>query len=205
MNMILQPFVASDFRPFAQLAPAGFAVLVRIRNGRPMHIENRYDAEWQSHYAKQSYYLRDPLIAWGLGNTGYISWDDPQIVDPAGVVEDAKAHGLNYGVTIATGCDEVRSFAGLARRDRPFAPAECRDAVKALERLHNDSTATLKLTEAQLEALRLVAAGERYTRAAALLDISESALKARLKSARQVLGARTVAEAVHAAKARGLL
>ena len=61
------------------------------------------------------------------------------------------------------------------------------------------------LTTAQIDALRLIAAGDRYAAAAAKLNISESALKARLISARQRLMARTTAEAIQRAKDYRLL
>ena len=50
-----------------------------------------------------------------------------------------------------------------------------------------------------------MASGSRYAEAAALLGISESALKARLKSARERLYARTTAEAIQRAQEYNLL
>lgn len=61
------------------------------------------------------------------------------------------------------------------------------------------------LTPARLDALRLMAEGERMARAAHRLGISESALKVRLADARDALGARTTAAAVWRATSRGLL
>jgi len=61
------------------------------------------------------------------------------------------------------------------------------------------------LTPAQIQALRLIAAGDRHAAAAAKLGISESALKARLNAARQRLLARTTAEAIQRAKDYRLL
>ncbi len=205
MTISLHSFVASDFRVFTRIAPLGFAAILRVRDGRPSHIENRYSESWQAHYRKKSYLLRDPLIFWALANNGVICWDDPEIVDGAGVIADARDHGLIYGITVATGCDRIRSTCGLVRSDRHFTAQERADALAALEELHEEPAVSVALTEAQLEALRLMAAGERHTRAAAMLNISESALKARLRSARDSLAARTTAGAVHAAKARGLI
>ena len=61
------------------------------------------------------------------------------------------------------------------------------------------------LSKAQVEALRCVAEGDRYAAAAAKLGISESALKARLASARSTLLARTTTEAVQRARDYRLL
>jgi LuxR family transcriptional regulator len=62
-----------------------------------------------------------------------------------------------------------------------------------------------QLTVAQVEALRCIADGDRHAAAAAKLGISESALKARLTSARLRLMARTTAEALQRAKEYGLM
>jgi LuxR family transcriptional regulator len=61
------------------------------------------------------------------------------------------------------------------------------------------------LTTAQIEALQCISNGDRHTAAAAKLGISESALKARLKSARIRLEARTTSEAVRKAREYRLL
>ncbi|MCO4843340.1 MAG: LuxR family transcriptional regulator, partial [Yoonia sp.] len=61
------------------------------------------------------------------------------------------------------------------------------------------------LTDAQIEALRCVAEGDRHAAAAARLNISESAFKARLSAARSSLLARTTAEAVQRARDYRLL
>ena len=68
------------------------------------------------------------------------------------------------------------------------------------QRLHAATEPAEELTTAQVEALRCIANGDRHAAAALKLGISESALKARLVSARQRLGARTTAEAIQRAK-----
>ncbi|SDE81288.1 autoinducer binding domain-containing protein [Limimaricola pyoseonensis] len=203
--MKLHSYSSSDFDALAQLAPAGCAAVMRVSKGRPLHLENRYPEEWRATYDRKSYFLRDPTIFWGLANDGVIDWDDPVLVDHGGVMADAKAHGLRFGATVATGTAESRSFCGVARKDRPFARAELDEVLHQLQILHAEPCAELRVTPAQIEALELMAAGERHARAAARIGISESALKARLKSARDSLAARTTAEAVHAAQARGLI
>ena len=72
-------------------------------------------------------------------------------------------------------------------------------------KLHNESKPPDHLTDAEIEALKVVASGERYAAGAARLGISESALKARLAAARRKLFARTSAEAIQRAKDYRLL
>ena len=71
--------------------------------------------------------------------------------------------------------------------------------------LHDMTELSQDLTKAQIEALKCIADGERHAAAAARLGISESALKARLTSARLRLMARTTAEAIQRAKDYRLL
>ena len=63
-------------------------------------------------------------------------------------------------------------------------------------RLHDATEPPEELTKAQIEALKCIAGGDRIAAAAAKLGISESALKARITSARIRLMARTTAEAI---------
>lgn len=205
MTMLLHSYAPHDFFELAQLAPAGFSAVLRVSRGRATHVENCLRPEWRDTYERKSYFLRDPAIGWALGHDGVVHWADLVSRDHSGVIADARAHGLVHGMTVATGNAETRSFCGLARHDRPFTEDEGQRALEVIMRLHAGPPGTVSLTDAQREALRLMAEGERHTRAAAIIGISESALKARLKSARLSLGARTTAEAVHAAQMRGLI
>lgn len=76
---------------------------------------------------------------------------------------------------------------------------------RAVIRLHELSEPPEALTEAQIEALRCIAGGDRFAAAAERLGISESALKARISSARDRLMARTTAEAIQRAKDNRLI
>ena len=69
-----------------------------------------------------------------------------------------------------------------------------------MQRLHEMTEPPEELTQAQIEALRCIAGGDRHAAAAEKLGISESALKARISSARVRLMARTTAEAIQRAK-----
>ncbi len=93
----------------------------------------------------------------------------------------------------------------MARADREFTDAEIEDLQSIVMRLHEMTEPPQKLTRAQIEALKCIADGDRYAAAAAKLGISESALKARLTSARQRLMSRTTAEAIQRAKDYGLI
>lgn len=189
----------------AMLSPAGYYVGLHIRFAAPLLDFQTYPQEWKDRYTEQAYALRDPLLAWGFGVTGVTRWSEIGIPDPFGILDDAARFGLKFGVAVSCGEMSSRTIAGCSRADREFSDAEMDSIQTIIQRLHATTTPPESLTKAQIEALGCIAAGDRHTAAAAKLGISESALKARLTSARQRLMARTTAEAIQRAKDYRLL
>lgn len=186
------------------ISTAGYYVGVRIRAGKADVVMNTYPLEWQQRYATMSYRLRDPVILWGYGHTGITRWQDLAEGDQVGIFEDAARHGLPHGAVAATGPVDRRTIAGFARADRAFTAEELSELLAATQKLHQHAELdAISLREAQ--ALRAIAAGKKYAEAAFSLEISESALKARLNSARKRLGARTTVEALRLARDRRLI
>ncbi len=164
-----------------------------------------YDQAWLDHYTNNGFVLRDPMTAWGFSTTGSIRWSDEKLPDPFGLFKEAAAFGLNYGATVSYGPISSRTIASVARSDREFTDDEIARVAGIVHNLHDMTEPPSELTRAQLEALKCIAGGDRHAAAAAKLGISESALKARLNSARQRLMARTTAEAIQRAKDYRLL
>ena len=81
----------------------------------------------------------------------------------------------------------------------------CSGLSFSLQILHRRVMPPRPLSTAQVEALRLIAKGYRYADAAGALQISQSALKARITAARQQLHARTTAEAIQRAASCNLI
>ncbi|SIS69015.1 autoinducer binding domain-containing protein [Phaeovulum vinaykumarii] len=189
-----------ELRKLTRYAQKGYFVGLHIRFTSPLFFFQTYDQAWTDHYSENAYVLRDPATAWGFSTTGWIRWSDEALPDPFGIFEEAARFGLTYGVTIACGHIHSRTIASLARDDREFLDEEIEKAEKIIRRLHEMTEPPGELTRAQIEALRCIAGGDRHAAAAAKLGISESALKARLTSARRRLMARTTAEAIQRAK-----
>ena len=156
-------------------------------------------------YNSHSYYLRDPLVFWGVGVEGTTRWSSIPLPDPFGVMKKAAAHGLNYGAVSSYGPITSRSIVGISRSDREFDDDELTFLRELTIRLHIEAKPPSDLTKAQIEALQCVANGDRHSAAAERLGITESAFKARLTSARVRLEARTTSEAVRKAREYRLL
>jgi LuxR family transcriptional regulator, quorum-sensing system regulator SdiA len=188
-----------------QLAPMGYTVGLHIRFATPLIYKSSYPPAWVDHYNSNSYYLRDPLVFWGVGVTGTIRWSDILLPDPFGVMKKAASHGLNYGAVSSYGPITSRSIVGIGRSDRQFDDSELGQLRELTIQLHIEAKPPSELTKAQVEALQCVANGDRHTAAAEKLGISESAFKARLQSARVRLEARTTSEAIRKAREYRLL
>lgn len=184
----------------ALMAPAGYFIGLHIRYASPLMQFSNYNQDWLDHYTEKAYALRDPTIAWGFSKEGACRWADIDVPDPFGLFTEARQFGLTFGLTVSCGPVRSRTISSFARSDRDFQDGEVDKITNLVRRLHDITEPPESLTSAQIEALRLIAAGDRHAAAANKLNISESALKARLMSARQRLLARTTAEAIQRAK-----
>lgn len=188
-----------------RLAPRGYSAGLHIRFASPLVYVRTYPPSWTRLYDEQAFALRDPVVFWGLGVKGKTRWSAIRLPDPFNILGQARAHGLTYGVAVSIGPITSRSIIGCARADREYSDDEMDQIAFIGQRLHALAEPSTELTPAQIEALRLLAEGDRHAAAAAKLGISESALKARLQSARIRLQARTTAQALKKAREYGLL
>ncbi len=187
------------------LAPKGYALGLHIRFAAAQIMVNTYDAKWVDLYTSRGYMLCDPLISWGFGSEGCVRWSSLNHPDPHNVMQQAAAYDLRFGVAVSYGPTASRSIGGFARSDREFDDAELAEIAEIVRRLHHLTEPPNRLPHTQIEALRLVAQGLRYSEAAHRLGISESALKARLRNAREGLSCRTTPETIQRALENKLL
>lgn len=183
----------------------GYYIGLHIRFAAPIMMFQTYPHAWTERYTANAYALRDPTIAWGFSTTGAVRWSAMPIPDPFGIMADAAAHGLHYGLTMSWGPIRSRTIASFAHDTREFKDDEVETISTMVRRLHDITEPPESLTKAQQEALRCIAEGDRHAAAAAKLGITESAFKARLISARERLMAKTTAEALQRAKDYRLL
>ena len=189
----------------ARIAPTGFFYAVHIRFAAPLLHFQSYPAVWVDHYTQKAYALRDPIVAWGFSTVGTSRWTEIGIPDPFNILGQARDYDMNYGLAVSFGEMSSRTIASAARPDREFGDAEIAEFAEIIQRLHKMTEPPKTLTDAQVDALRRVAEGDRHAAAAKRLNISESAFKARLALARDNLLARTTAEAVQRARDYRLL
>jgi LuxR family transcriptional regulator, quorum-sensing system regulator SdiA len=198
--MSLRSGIELQLHRLSLMAPSGFFFALHIRFALPLLHHQTYPAEWIDRYTEEAFALRDPIIAWGFSATGSSRWSEIGIPDPFDILGQAKAFGMIYGFAVSCGPIKSRTIASASRSDREFSETEIESFASIIRNLHDLTEPPTSLSKAQIEALRCIADGDRHAAAAAKLKISESALKARLNSARQRLLARTTAEAIQRAR-----
>ncbi len=192
----------------SDLAPAGFYIGLRVGFSFPSEELNCLPSSWVDHYTLHGYVVHDPMMKWVYGNQGVMRISSLQIPDPTGVLAAAAGFGLRYGAVasiMAQGEHGRRSYGQFLRSDREYTAGELATLHDILRVLHGDSGLRRALTAAEIEALKLQSTGLRLKQIAAELDISISAVKARLASAKRKLGAQTPSQAAKIATTRGIL
>lgn len=182
------------------LSPLGYTAGLHIRFASPLYFKSTYPQAWQETYSHNNFALRDPLVFWGISQTGATRWSRIALPDPFGVLAQAHAHGLAYGVIASTGKITSRTIVGVARSDREFDDAEVAEVERLALALHEVAEPPDDLDPAMVDALRLIGDGVRRPVAASQLGTTEADLEARLEQAQDRLGAQTTAEALRMAR-----
>jgi len=108
---------------FSLLAPAGFSLAMRVEFTTPAFLFHTFSQKWSDIYAENGYMLKDPVVHWGLQNSGTIRWSEITPYDSA-FFDHAADHGLVFGCTCASDTTQFPSFASFARNDREYADDE---------------------------------------------------------------------------------
>ncbi len=191
------------------MCPAGCYIALRLGFYAPEEELNTFPLKWIEEYTIRGLALEDPLMQWAFNNGGMAKWSDLTENDKSGILKSYREYGLLFGVVISIPGQEkhpMRSFGFFAREDREFTDDEMTELFAELTADHNNfSVQEGTLTAAQIDALRLLAAGMRQKQIAYELGISQSAVKARLKGSIKKMGAKTAAQAASLASRKGLL
>jgi LuxR family transcriptional regulator len=192
----------------AAIATAGYYIALRIGFAFPKEEVNALPPAWVEHYTRERYMMSDPVLRWIYEGEGACRWSAVPFVDERGILSAACLHGLSHGVAVSirdTGPGSQRSFGSFARPDREFDDHEV-EALRAYVQARHEALAPPRnITQAEIEALRLIKDGQRLKQIAFRLGITEGAVKQRLKNARVKLDAKTGAEAISRAAAFGLI
>ena len=188
-------------------APAGYYIGLKVGFYAPEAELNTFSPEWIDRYTVEALALFDPLRHWALKNVGVKRWSELGSGGPNEVLSLYQSYGCVYGAVIAIQNKKggaKRSIAYFSRSDRELYDTEIQQLQQILSAAHSEQE-RLNLTNAQREVLMMFANGKRHKEIAFALGISQSAVKARIKSAVNRMGATTTAQAAAIAMKNGLL
>lgn len=146
--------IAGTLAEIAERSPAGFAIAVQIRFTSSRFLFQTYPLEWAEDYSRRGLVMHDPVVRWCFENTGAVRWRDLVALDTEGVMKEARAHGMHYGISMAHVEDGMRSIAGCARPDRDYLDAEIAELQTLFVQLHRDTAGLTDLTPEDEAALK---------------------------------------------------
>lgn len=181
---------------FASIGSAGFSLLLNFSRQGPEYLDSTYPAAWQEEYDAGHYYYKDPVLIWSLAATGNRRWSAVPFPDALRVMKRARVYGLNFGAAFVRTEGKNRSLLSVARSDRELTDGEMILLAENFDTLLHHARNDRTLTSKELEALQCLANDMTLDVAARHLGVSAAAIKARLSTARQRLGAETNYHAV---------
>jgi LuxR family transcriptional regulator len=146
--------VAKLLFQLSTICDTGFALAVHIRYTRPSLLYRTYNQEWIDHYSEGGLMLTDPVVHWGLTNTGCMKWSGLADQDQDGVIAAAVAHGLLNGWTYAVGPPNSRTLAGLTKSGADFTAAEQDMLIAVVDEIHALSDGIETFSTRTLDELR---------------------------------------------------
>lgn len=169
----------------------GYFVMVNHSRKGPEFIQSSYPQEWQTEYDENSYHLKDPAFLWSLAKNGSRRWSEIKLPDPSGVMKKARRFGLIYGAIFSKGFLTKKSVFSVARDDRELTDDEISFLAGWFERYVTACNRKQAFSIKELDVLQCLANDMTVDEAAENLNISASAAKARLKTARDRYGVKT--------------
>lgn len=130
-------YVLQLLKRLSALAPAGFAIGLHVRYSTPTFMFQSYPQPWVDTYSREGLMMVDPTVAWGMRQSGSVSWRDLEASDGHGVFDRAREFGIIHGRTWAIHSGDAVTIGSLAKSVRDFTAAEVATATHEIEALHD--------------------------------------------------------------------
>ncbi len=203
MIPLLIPNFDADGSPLVEIATGGYVLGFGLSWKGPEHLVTTFSPAWRAIYEQKNLYHADPILMWGLTSNGAKRWSAVRFPDPLGVNRLAGEYGLRFGAMFSRKSSGRRSFLSVTRPDRELTDSE----IEVLHTLFKTWVEIVMdkatLSDGELSVLRCFRDGMAQRETAELLNLSESAVKARAIKAQGKLDAKTRTQAVAIAMSRG--
>lgn len=155
MTLISKPEQLSKLlKELSSYCDTGFALAIHIRYTRPSLLFRTYGQDWIDHYSEMGFHLADPVVHWGLTNTGWVQWSELMKQDAEGVLKAAVSHGLTNGWTYSTGPATSRTITGITRSGDDFSKAERAHIAKIFDEVHDLTEGVESYSPEEMDVLR---------------------------------------------------
>lgn len=138
----------------SEICDTGYALAIHIRFTRPSLLYQTYSQEWNEYYSQNGLMLYDPVVRWGLENTGLVRWDALLEDDPHQVLAKSREFGLRNGVTFAVGPASSRTISGFTRSGDPFDEEDLDVLSGLVDDIHSLTEGIEDLSEEEVAKLR---------------------------------------------------
>ncbi len=207
-----------------------YVMKVDLSPRRPSHLMlSGYPEQWVDRYSSENYFDCDPVLASALRSPLPVFWNQDSLSSAAGelgsrqrkVLEEAAAHGLSHGITLAVRGDTGFNGVLTLARDRPIDPVGVQvvqlvGSVQIIAGIVHSAMARIELpgsvpefgvhlTERERQCLQWSAEGKTAWEVAQILHISERTVIFHINNSVAKLGSVNKTQAITKAWALGLL
>jgi LuxR family transcriptional regulator len=195
-----------DRKWLTELANSGFTMVINYTALGFKYYDSTFDEDWQREYMENNYVSKDPIVLAALSSVSMTKrWSEIRLPDPWKVFKSSAKYGLIYGVSLSRTRRFRKSMLTASRFDREFTDEEMSSISLWFDNFVDLAAEIVELTDKEIEVVRLLALDKSVNEIAVELDLTAAAVKARLKSARKRVGARSNNSLVDKATRNNLL
>lgn len=192
---VIEEFVKVE-NVLAQYPILGRTVLINYNLRGYEHFDSTYPQEWQDEYVENNFQAVDPVAVWSFIRQGVCRWSEIGLPDPFKITKKGAKYGLNFGATWCRKTGPKRSVVYIARSDREFKDEEIESISDAINPFFDIVTLTEYLAEGEFKVIQELVKGHTTADIAETLNISESAVKQRVSSARKKMGSKNTPQLI---------
>lgn len=183
----------------------GWSVVVNYNLRGYEHFETTYPERWVTQYVNKNYNAMDPALYWALTKQGVRRWSEVKLPDILRVMKKAKKYGLVYGGIWSQKTGSKRTVLFVGREDREFFDEEMETIFDEMQPFFSAVGLNSPLTDGEIDVLEQLVEGASTSEIAKALAMTESAVKARVSTARNKLECRTTPQLIYKVMSDGLL
>jgi len=188
-----------------EIAVSGYVFAINYTISGPEYFDTSFPTEWRQIYQDRGYFLKDPIFLWTMTHAGHKRWSEISFVSNSRVLQEATKFGLNYGAIFARRKGFRFSWFAVSRPDREITDTE----LDYLDTLFDEFLDSIEkkepLSNEEKRILNAFANGASQREIAAENKMSEGKVKNLVRSAKNKLGCKTLAQVVSTAVSMKLI